>query len=412
MEEEPDLTTNNDLSASPTPPHLLESNVLYVLKYWGRCNTIPDTKKLVDDLYPKDDIDTAYAQCCDLIPEEITKRKTRSLTKEKKIDVMITWITTNTNIPSLYPDNPFKLPPPDLRDLSLVRNHNLASQAMDLAKSLESKLDPSGDLFCSINSIQETLKSVQSQFQNAMKIIGEQLQHINNSVSHNQQRPSSPPQPARPQTPALALRGGSTPGEAPATTTPTRTPTSPPLPPPPLISSSDIEDEEYHTPSGWETGHSHSDRRRIRRKRMNDNRRSKTPPGNREDGNNLPKRCHLVVHNLYNNITEEDISRVITDITGSPPLILTKLPCKIRDRISFRVTCPLHHLPLLTCENFGSNVKISRYHLSRDFPVGRLRQPHGQGGPATLPSNPPEVPPTRGTSGNISDSTLTRSDTS
>jgi len=159
---------------------------------------------------------------------------------------------------------------------------------------------------------------------------------------------------------------------------------------------------EFHTPPQWLTVLSRAERKRERRKRLSERQRiapdqTDTVPHNRDANKDHSKRCHIVIHNLHKKVKVDDISRVVNELTGSSPLILSQLICNIRDRVAFRVTCPFEHLHLLKGENFGFNVKVSRYHISRDFPAGHLKHPMGgdRERPPTSTPNPPTTPPPR-----------------
>ena len=84
------------------------------------------------------------------------------------------------------------------------------------------------------------------------------------------------------------------------------------------------------------------------------------------------KRCHVVIHNLDWKFFKEDIDNRVKELTGEWPIISHAFKCSIIGRKAFRVTCLFKYLDKLKCENFGINVKISRYSLSNDYPVGRL----------------------------------------
>jgi len=163
-------------------------------------------------------------------------------------------------------------------------------------------------------------------------------------------------------------------------TNPHTCPSSPYSDPDHLSTSSNENDLSLviHIPHQWLTAHSLAEWRKERRKKINKRHwkapdQADTMPRNRDVNKDHLKRCHFVVHILHKNVNANDISRVVNKITGSSPLILSQLTCNIRDCISFCATCPFDHLHLLKGESFGFNVKVSRYHISRDFPAGKLR---------------------------------------
>jgi len=79
-----------------------------------------------------------------------------------------------------------------MKDLSITRCHNGAANAIALAKSLEKTIDSSGDASHSLTLIHETLISMQSQFQDALKLIVMQLCAILEMVSHHAHGPPKP----------------------------------------------------------------------------------------------------------------------------------------------------------------------------------------------------------------------------
>ena len=109
------------------------------------------------------------------------------------------------------------------------------------------------------------------------------------------------------------------------------------------------------------------------------------PLPHQERHRDMKKRWHIVVHNLHRRTKHHEINDLIQHLTGEPPLISQALYCKRRIMKAFRITCHYEHRDKLREENFGPNVKISRYDYNRDFPVGKLSAPM----PASQPSSPP-----------------------
>ena len=153
----------------------------------------------------------------------------------------------------------------------------------------------------------------------------------------------------------------------------------------------DVSEREEEEGSEWrKDGHSARDRRRYinaARKEKNGSNSSTKPPTHQ-------KRCHKVIHNLPNSVCLDDIKEYIKHITGDEPLIADQLPCKIKGRSAFRVTCLYEHNNKLTGDKFGNNVKVSRYNYLRDFPVGALRELPKPLGSSAQPEELPHGPPT------------------
>ena len=123
------------------------------------------------------------------------------------------------------------------------------------------------------------------------------------------------------------------------------------------------------------------------------------PPTTPETATTRGKRCHVVVHNLHWSVSHEDINRKIKEITGSDPLISEELECRRKSMKAFRITCAFEHLKFLKGEYFGAHIKVSRYFLQRDRPLGKL-------------SNSTNRPPSRGASQSSPHSTPTPPDES
>ena len=432
----PDPTQARTTPSSPpqaTTPSFLANNLLFAIKHNADRCCWDSLKKIVNTHFKPEDIQVAFALSKDFIPEDLTaKRSCRLSNAHEQLNVLLTWFTTATNFPQIFADDPYSLPPEDLKDLGIVTVYNTARKAMELSNENDEML-------------REELSVVNTQLHELSEVFRLELAKINTLI----QGLSPPPSTQVGVSPSVSVKGPTssppthppsgegvsiTPRPRKQTTTeaippqlgaishpgnvwvtshtptppPTRDDTPPPecreasalyantisaSPPPtphPLPNQGDNDDgalPDSGLPEvgggeegrGWErNGHSRRDRRRHRwtqRRQENNRRNADTPhPAPIEGGTDQQKRCHRVIYNLRHSVSLDYIKRFVKHLTGEDPLIAQQLPCKARGKTAFRITCPLQHAQKLTGESFGHHVKVSRYNFRRDFPVGNLKE--------------------------------------
>lgn len=384
--------TGSTLSPTPPRPHLppyIANNLVFTIHYnVDRCKT--DTiEKLIFEHFNEEDIQLAYLVSSDFFPEDFrkTNRSCKVSTPTKQLSTLISWLQTASPTPQIFAPLPYDLPPPDIKDLSPVTSYITAKKALLATNSYQA-------------GFREQLESLNVQ----MKLITDSF--INTKCS-------TPPSPGATDTltgtsPSVIAAGRAPPSptsEAGGNNRP-----SSPLPPSPIWNETD-QSASHLTPQdtqvtsapqslasdmgleGRETfsdkGHSDRDRRRINRSHKRKEvptpqevpvpKVGPTPQQKTPDRQQRQKRCHKVLYNLPNTVREEEVKKRVKYLTGAEPIIIHRLPCKRRDSTAFRITCLYEHLDKLTADNFGSNVKVSRYNYAMDFPsLGNLHPTHDE----------------------------------
>lgn len=342
----------------------------------------------------------AYVVSHDFFPEGLAAgRHCKVSSPRQKLDYLLTWLqTTPANaIPRIFAPDPYSLPPPSLKDLSPVTAFNTARNAVEKVNALESSLKEQLHKISEQITTLSNRQSPPSHTPTPQQVSVSKCRPTTDATTNTKVSPSPPPGSAEfkptaenvsnawvsPSPPLVST------GQAPPSGTPSATPSPPPMmegpdeasPPqsPPIIAE---RREEEDVERGWRNdGHSARDRKRINNSARKDMRGSPPYPTTRTPSH-LQKRCHKVVHNLPDTVRLDDIKECIKHITGAEPLIAAQLPCKVRGRTAFRITCLYEHINKLTGDRFGDNVKVSHYNYLRDFPVGTLRD---------LPTSPPQT---------------------
>ena len=441
----------------PPPPGYLANNLLYSLKYNAGRSTSDTLKRIISSHFKQEDIATAYTLCKEFIPQTlIPDRRCKLNNAQALLNLLVTWFQTETtSLPEIFADEPYALPPANLKDVGEVTIYNIAKNAMEasnrngemfqeeISKIYTGFLDMSNllreeianlksQILCLSESLQDLPKRITTTHMTRPPSPGEREHDTTPAIEEN--RPNAPP-PGEGETtgtnslPQVALfpndqgRGersqAAVPtnppsrGESVPPPTPTRnmgvtlysaaasTP-QPHLPPPPHRNDNRSEDRNGTEEPGGEgelegewryDGHSNRDRRRrrLRSRRNNARRNPSTPHRPAQDGViDRQKRCHRVIHNLHRSVRLDDIKNIVNSLTGADPLIIQELPCKRRGKTAFRITCLYDHAEKLIGENFGTDIRVSRYNYKRDFPIGRLREI-----PRDIPREDDHTPPGR-----------------
>ena len=439
---------------SPHPTHYIADNCLYLLSYLINQSTTKTATEHINSLYSYEECQVTFAKCRDIIPSDIHRsRNTAAATKTKILEILSRWLGTTSPelLPHIFADDPYKLPSPASKDLTLFNVVRDATSSRKEVRALRNELQPTLDslsaqlsdltrqvsemtgYITTLNSVvlHEAIEKKIDDFGHRLNQMTEAV--LNTGVAKENSHPipflTSPslnPPSDVPPSPLASVGVGAdgvqniTPQavnniEATLPTSPALedgrsesdiTP-SPPQSPPNLETSCTSADDVTSTEGDWQSAHSNTERRKVRRKRNKLNklrRQAVSPPGSVSaplpssrppsssssisphhrntplDRPQRPKRCHVVIHNLHGNTTLEEVNLHIRRLTGADPILSHPLLCRNRNKAAFRITCLFSHLHLLTAENFGPRIIVSRYFLSRD--LGRLTPPTTDPSPA------------------------------
>ena len=401
------VTTHN---TQPSPPPFIANNLIYTLFYNVDSCSKDTLVKIIREHFNDSDIQLAYLISADYFPQDFKpNRLCKAFTTKQRLDYVISWLQTQTGLPQIFAAEPYKLPPPDIKDLSPVTTYNTATKALQTANSLKTNVDSFTDEIKRIHDQLQLITSSMNRWE-CMSLpqpgtvttppepgISPHLpspEEANSSFVTDDSPSRLPSRQESPTTLPLAKETDYAPAavDGPPSPIPQRQ-ESPPIPTlanegevRPNDSPSEVYGEREVVEEGeWRRdGHSSKDRRRNRniRKQESSNHcpsSDQGPPTNRSEsprgrGASFHKRCHLVIHNLSNTVSLDDIASHVRHLTGADPIIATPLSCRVRGRAAFRITCLYEHIEKLTGEMFGENVKVSRYDYKRDFPIGTLRK--------------------------------------
>ena len=117
-----------------TNPSFLASNLLFALKHNADRCCWDSLKKIVTTHFTSEDIQVALTLSMDFIPGDLTAmRSCRLSNTQEQLNVLLTWFTTATDFPQIFADDPYSLPPEDLKDVGIVTVYNTARKALELS---------------------------------------------------------------------------------------------------------------------------------------------------------------------------------------------------------------------------------------------------------------------------------------
>ena len=185
--------------ASPQPPPpagYLANNLLYSLKYNASRSTSEVLNKIIRAHFKNEDIETAYAICKEYIPQTLFPNRQAKLKNHQAIlNLLVTWLQTETtSLPEIFADEPYALPPANLKDVGEVTIYNIAKNAMEASNRNEemfqeeiSKIN-TGFLGIS-NLLREEVANLKSQ----IHCLSESLQALPKRITTIQTTGAAPP---------------------------------------------------------------------------------------------------------------------------------------------------------------------------------------------------------------------------
>ena len=348
----------------------LTNNCLYFIKYHLETSSQDDIVNTVVASFNEEEIQTAYISIRELMPDtEIKDRSVKNLPPHMRAIEMFLWFKTAKNI-HVFPDDPYCLP--SLMSADSISDSMQAVAALDTSPTMKNPVEAglTNDLSFMKTQLEE-MKSLQKEMLDTFKnlnVVSDQLAQppLPRGISpchpppidHSRPRPSLTLQAnGFPLTPASSSDGG----------------------------EPDHKNEEGEREGGEEDSSSHPYAKALKSNmnvpawRIAGGKKKPKPhlnPVNTHHPSHndmsakrrYEKRCHVAIHNLHFSVTSDDIKNRVNMLTGSDPLILHELPCKVRGQVAFRVSCHFQYLNVLVGENFGTTVKVSFYNLKRDQP--------------------------------------------